>query len=69
METTLKIKIENIKVSIQGWYSFDWLIIKDNKKKKGNYDSSYSNQSANTMRRKLKNGFAVELAVSQFFGF
>lgn len=69
MKTKIEIEIDNLKVSKQGFYSFDWYAKVDGKKKKGSYDSSYSGQSASAIRGTLKRGYAVQLAVEQLFGF
>lgn len=69
MEAKIEIKIKNLKVSNQMFYSFDWYATVNGKKKKGSYNSSYSGQSANTIRGKLKRGYAVQLALQDLFGF
>lgn len=73
MKTKIEIEIENIRVTTDahntGYYYFDWQAVVNGKKKKGIYDSSYSGQSASAIRGKLKRGYAVELAVTQLFGF
>jgi len=69
METEIKIKITNIKVSKQGWYSFHWDTKVDGLNSEGDYDGSYSSQSVSTMRRKLQTGYAVELAIIDLMGF
>ena len=68
-KTKIEIEIQNIQVSKNGYYSFDWYANVDGKNKSGCYDSSYSNQSASAIRGKLKRGYAVELAIMQLFGF
>ena len=73
MKTKIEIEIKNIKVATDahstGYYYFDWVAKLNGKVKKGKYDSSYSGQSASTIRGKLKRGYAVGLAVTQLFGF
>lgn len=73
MTTKIEIKIDNIKVTTDahntGYFYFDWSAKVNGKKKSGKYDSSYSSQSASAIRGKLKRGYAVELAVTQLFGF
>lgn len=65
MKAKIEIEIENLKVSKHGSYSFDWYATVNGKKKKGNYNSSYSGQSSSAIRGKLKRGYAIELAVEQ----
>lgn len=69
MKAKIEIEIDNLKVSKQGFYSFDWYATMNGKKKKGSYDSSYSGQSANTMRGKLQRGYAVQLGLQELLGF
>lgn len=73
METTIKVRIENIRVTSDahntGYYYFDWFAVVNGKKKKGSYDSSYSSQSSSAIRGKLKRGYAIELAITQLFDF
>ena len=69
MKTNIQIEILNLKVSRQGFYSFDWLATVNKKRKKGSYDSSYSGQSASAIRGKLIRGYAIQLAIQDLFGF
>lgn len=69
MKEKIEIEIMNLKVSKQGFYSFDWFATVTGKKKKGRYDSSYSGQSASAIRGKLQRGYAIQLALQDLFGF
>lgn len=72
MKTKIEIEIKNISVTsgtYGGYYCFDWFAKVNGKNKKGHYDSSYSSQSSHAIRGKLKRGYAVEIAVTQIFGF
>lgn len=73
MKAKIEIEIGKIRVTTDahntGYFYFDWHATINGKKKKGSYDSSYSSQSASSIRGKLKRGFAVQLAVNDLFGF
>jgi hypothetical protein len=67
MKTNIVIEIANIRVFGGRYYSFDWKAKVNGVAHKGSYDSDYSNQSANTIRRKLKTGYATQIALQELF--
>jgi len=71
MKNKIEVSIKNIKVSKNtvngGYFSFDWVVSLNSKRRQGRYDSSYSGQSASAMRGKLKRWYAVQLAVENYF--
>ena len=69
IEKTIKVKITNLIVH-KYYYSFDWEIKYNGTIKNGNYESSHSyicKYELQKFRGILKNGYAISLAVGNYF--
>lgn len=73
MKRIITVEVRNIRVekpeqgSSKGFYSFDYVFTYNRKRKRGKYDSSYSSQSPQSMRDKLKRGVAIEHVIQRYF--
>ncbi len=68
MKTKYEIEINDITVSKNGWFMFDYKLTIDGKlTQQGNYDGSYSSQTAETFRKVLKRGWANQLVLQRYF--
>jgi len=64
VKSIISVEIKNIEVE-DGYYGFDYIIVKDGKNKKGHYESDYDNWTENEWLKELESGYAVKQALEQ----
>ncbi len=67
IKSTFKVEIYNLKVSKQGYYSFDYYLTVDGKRYDDSLGGSYSGRSREAFRKVLKRGWAAQLVLQKEF--
>lgn len=64
LNTRIEIDVTDIVVD-DGYYSFNYTVIRDGKKKKGSYDSDYDGQTAKQFLKVLENWEAINIVLER----
>ena len=64
--SVIVVDIENIEVE-NGYYSFNYNVVIDEKPKKGHYESDYSEWTEKQWLKRLQTGYAVKQAIEEVF--
>ena len=65
MKKRIDIEVNDIKITEDGYYSFNWAYTIDKKKRTGHYSNDFDGQTAKHFKEVLESGYAFEIVLEQ----